>query len=253
MTGHDTDTLDPRLRDALHGQTFHTGSLDPEQILTAAKRRHRRTKASGAAVIGVTACAVAGSFVATTAHAPRQDLPAAGPPAAVTTPAALPVLAAGWARLSPRGVVWTDRNGYFVNEAVIPHPSQAVYRIDSDDRASGATPLITSSRGSLMSSAMLLRDDGRRVVFVLSGSRGTFRHEARRYRLAALPGWVLAYSEYTSPSSTTVPGQAISFRLGIEVYDARGARLTSCEPEPSDSEKAGMRSKGREWKPAPGC
>ena len=251
MTGHDTDTLDPRLRDALHG-TFHTGSLDPEQILTVAKRRHRRTKAAGAAAIGVAVCAVAGSFVATTAHAPRQDLPAAGPPAAATTPAPLPVLGAGWARLSPRGVVWTDRNGYFVNETVIPNPSRAVYRIDSDDRARGVTALATSSRGNLMSSAMLLRDDGRRVVFVLSGTRGTFRHEARLYRLAALPGWVLAYREYTAPSST-VAGEAVSFRQGFEVYDAKGVRLTICEPEPSESEKAGMRSKGLEWRPAPGC
>lgn len=73
-----------------------------------------------------------------------------------------------------------------------------------------------------------LRGDVRSAVFTISRNNDTVRHQAKIYRLASLPGWVMAvaspYRPADSPRDTSAPAAKLSF----DAYDAQGERVLRC-------------------------
>lgn len=251
MTTTDHDSHDIRaaaLHEALHGGLFHQGTLDPRDVLAAAKRHRRRRTAITSAAAGLTACVAAGTFIAVSLHAPGQDVSAVSPPTSTpesppTAVRALPQLPAGWSQLTsttwfriagdkyrlgddPRKKEWTGTEG----------------EITAADVTRGRTMTDTGNTGKRASTALLLRDDVRRVVFTVSGSDGTFVHDAKLYRLAAKPGWVLAYSEYAAPGPVSKNGMVEFVVARMEVFDAAGIRLYHCDAAPTGMTKKQLSS-----------
>jgi hypothetical protein len=221
-----TDTLQQTFREL----EAESRPLDPDRVLIGAKRRRRRrTALTGAASLAVAAVTVA-SFALAGAIGPGADAPVAGAPGATRTEPPL-IPDARWYRLSATHQVRTDGTSWQIGglPGVLGQTGVAG-RLRPGPLARGwDAPLAGGVRESWIASSML-KGDVRRVVIRIDGEDGSFRHEAKVYRLGSVPGWVLAYAEYPPPGPVDAQGAVRKLLVGLDAYDATGRRVLHCDP-----------------------
>ena len=238
-----TTTLDPLIHGALHGHAFHQGSLEPQTVLAAAKRYRRRRTTMTSAGASLAVCAVVGAFAFATVPGTGQNGSTVGPAGSVVTSggaavASIRTLPAGWSQLSAKTWFRVSGDKYRVGENPrSPEWKGSEADITAAQVARGWTAVDTSNLGKDATTLMLLRDNARRVVFTVRGSDGTFVYEAQLYRLAARPGWLLAFVEYDVPGPLNEHGTTEFVVARTEAFDADGNRLFHCDAPPASMTK----------------
>lgn len=225
-----TDTLHETFKDL----EADARALDPDRVLAGARRRRRRRNAlTGAASLGVAAVTVA-SFALAGAIGPGEDAPVAGQIAA-----APPVIAdRTWYRLFEGRWIHTSGTSWRIGDPPGTKEWTGVANtLTRKDLARGWVGPGSGGRGDSMQTEAFVKGDVRRVVLQVEGDSGVFRHEAKVYRLAGVPGWVLAYAEYPAPGPVDSHGAVGKLYVGLDAYDAAGRRVLHCDPPPYAPDK----------------
>lgn len=205
------------------------------------RRGRRRSRIRRTATVTATAVAT-GALVATGAvlvegaqPATGRDAPVAGRPAAVT--AVPPVIADdtwvrladnAWFRIGAGGPGHYGLGAAGVHAVVTDRPREYDgkgpffgWAIENDRPRKGY--LMDHIGRDTLRELAIMRGDIRSAEFTVKGANGTVHARAKIYRLATLPGWVLAVSDpFQRPQGHSVKEQTVN------AYGANGDRLLQC-------------------------
>lgn len=266
------DFDDPQLEQAFQQAEAESHMLDPAKVVARARRRRRRHRilATGSAVLA-TAAVSATALVASSLNQ------AAEPPAAQQSAAPQPEVIPNdkWVKVSQnQWFKFTDGEGYLsdqptnlVSDDVSNLPpeqraraverrnqhkgrleemrKQGWMRPDLSSGTPGTSKIGGPVKGTTVRSSIYIGADVRRVVVSVTGDYGDFRYDARVFRLAGLPGWVLAHAEFPPPSPVDpVHGAVGAMLVKIDAYGADGQRLLRCGYTPAPDDPVALKS----WK-----
>lgn len=224
---HGFDDLE--LEQAFHRLEAESHTLNPASVIAGGRRRrvrHRIAVAGGAAL--ATVVVMTGITMVVASDDAREPTVAQQPSAVEAKP--LPRIADDqWFKLSARQWFRHSHNKWRFGNA--PDTKKWLDRdtIQAADLSRGWVGPSTSGVGARLESATFIRGEVQRVVYLVKGDNGVFRHDARIYRLAAMPGWVLAYAEYGAPGPVSEQGVVENLQVGLEAFAADGRRLLHCD------------------------
>lgn len=228
-------------------------SLPIDDVVRRGRRRSRVRRVGAAATTTVlTGALITGAAFllnGAAAYDGRTDAPLAGQAAVESLPPTIPndtwtrltdhawfsianrpagtdgIGVAGWhARFTDRPEQWYDGKGPAGSVAL----DQRV--LDRGWQYPSSVPTGPASDLKYFEVAFL-RGDIRSAVFTSSRENDPVRRQAKIYRLASLPGWVLAVGPVLRPADRPAP------KPTLDAYDANGKRIMHCsQPKPGADE-----------------
>lgn len=226
---------DEEIRMILHEAEYATRTADPGHLITVAKRRRRRNlSAMAASSLVVATLAVGGATqLAGRGGAGETELPAAQAPVqSNSAPQALPagigtipanrrveIATKYW--FETKGSYWriTRQDGGGIVTQVGWRQTVGNRNI-GDGRHPGLRTTSAAVPGQAVVSSVF-RADAHRVRYRIDNRW----HEAKVYRLAGIPGWVLSVAEFRPRDN-----ELASMAQAVYAYDAKGRLIASYDP-----------------------
>ncbi|ADB31517.1 hypothetical protein Kfla_2443 [Kribbella flavida DSM 17836] len=226
-----SDFDDAELEQAFRRLEAESVSLDSATVVAGGRRRRVRHRiAVGGAAAAATVAVVAGTVAIVPSDRGTEPAIAQQPVTVDAVEAApVPVIAANqWFKVSAHRWFRHDRTRWQATGAPASETWVHAAVVKAAERSRGWVGPATSGVGRNLESSMLIRGEVQRAVYTVKGDHGTFKHEARVYRLAAMPGWTLAHAEYGAPGPVSKQGLVENLAVGLDAYAADGSRLLHC-------------------------